>query len=72
MRTFQGQWTTLGFLALLTVAVIWYDVLAAQTWGLDATISRTIAWAFRRLPILYPLFWLWVGILIGHFGLPAE
>jgi hypothetical protein len=72
MTPFQSQWLTLGLLLILAIVVIWYDILAASAWGIDATISRTVGHAFRRLPILYPVFWFAIGVLVGHIGLPAD
>jgi hypothetical protein len=71
MTSFQAQWLTLGIILVLTIVVVWYDILAASAWGSDATISRTLAYAFRRFPILYPIFWFAVGLFVGHLGLPS-
>jgi hypothetical protein len=72
MPSFQSQWITLGFIVTMFWVVIWFDILAAHCWGPDATISRVLIATFRRCPVLYPIFWLSVGLLVGHFGLPAS
>jgi hypothetical protein len=58
--------------AAISILIVTYDLVAMHGLGPDATISRVMRRLFDRVPILYPLFWLWVGILIGHIGLPAE
>ncbi len=72
MTVQQGQILTLAFILATTAIVIGYDVLAARAWGREATISYVMRRTFDRWPILYPVFWLWLGILAGHIGLPTE
>jgi hypothetical protein len=72
MTTQQAQLITLAFLVTAITVVIAYDVSVCQLWGADATISRVMCRLFRQFPILYPMFWLAIGILIGHIGLPCE
>ncbi len=69
MTTQQGQLLTLVFILVITAIVIGYDVLADRAWGREATISCVLRRTFDRCPILYPVFWVWLGIMIGHVGL---
>ncbi len=72
LTTFQAQWMTLFFVLAVTFLVIVYDLLVIQTHGVDASISRVLRDCFEHYPILYPVFWLWIGVLIGHIGLPCQ
>jgi hypothetical protein len=72
MTESQAQFVTLAFIVAVMAVVIAYDVAACTVWGPDATISRVMCRAFRAYPILYPAFWLAVGLLVGHIGLPCE
>jgi hypothetical protein len=72
MTANQAQWLTLTFILIAAAGVIWYDVWVAMTWGPEVTISRVLRRLFNQVPILYPVFWLLVGLLVGHIGLPAE
>ena len=72
MTTQEAQWLTLAFIAATVTVVIAADVWLCWTFGPDATISRVMRRGFERWPILNPVFWLAVGIFIGHIGLPAE
>lgn len=67
----QAQWTTFAFILTMTIVVVAFDVVMASIWGPDATISRVTRRMFQSHPILYPMFWLWVGILIGHLHFPT-
>jgi hypothetical protein len=67
----QGQILTLWFCIGLSVLVAAYEHWAIATFGLDCSISRTLADLFRRRPTAAAVFLVWVGILIGHI-LPAR
>lgn len=68
----RTQWLTLAMVAAVTALAIAADVWLCCTFGPDATISRVMRRSFERFPILYPVFWLTVGVIVGHIGLPTE
>lgn len=68
----QAQWLTLAFVVAVTIVVIGYDILAIRAWGVEASISRVLRRLFEVYPTLFVAFIFWVGILVGHIGLPTE
>jgi hypothetical protein len=72
MPTNTAQWLTLTLIAIVMAVIVWYDVWVAIVYGPNATISRVLKRLFDGTPILYPVFWLAVGVLIGHLGLPTQ
>jgi hypothetical protein len=68
----QAQWLTLAFLVAVTVVAVGYDVLAIRAWGVEASISRVLRRLFTAYPTLFVAFIFWLGILVGHIGLPTE
>lgn len=68
----QQQWMTVAFVAAVTIVVLGYDMLVYQAYGCDATISRVFGRFFRRNPVAFAAFCVWVGILVGHLLLPAD
>ncbi|MGP0063540.1 MAG: hypothetical protein ACLQGP_08080 [Isosphaeraceae bacterium] len=68
----QAQWLTLAFVVAATIVVVGYDVLAIRAWGVDASISRVLRRLFIVYPTLFVAFVFWLGILVGHIGLPTE
>jgi hypothetical protein len=68
----QAQLLTLAFVAAVTVLVLGYDILAIRAWGVEASISRVLRRLFVVCPTLFVAFVFWLGILIGHIGMPAE
>ncbi len=72
MNSSQAQAMTLAFIVAVTLIVVAYDIGAYRFWGQRATISCVMQVVFRRVPILYPVFWISLGILIGHLRFPCE
>jgi spore maturation protein SpmA len=72
MTRVQGQWLTLGFILIVTVVVVGYDVWAYRTHGVNATISRVANRGFTACPSLFAAFVFWLGILVGHVFLHTE
>jgi hypothetical protein len=70
--TAKSQWYTLGFVIVVTVLVIGYDVAAIQAWGFQASISRVMRRLFGVCPTLFMAVVFWLGILVGHIWLPTE
>jgi hypothetical protein len=68
----QAQWLTLAFVVAVTVVVVGYDILAIRAWGVEASISRVLRRLFIVYPTLFVAFVFWLGILVGHIGLPTE
>jgi hypothetical protein len=68
----QAQWLTLAFVAAITIAVLGYDILAIRAWGIEASISRVLRRLFVVCPTRFVAFVFWLGILIGHIGMPTE
>lgn len=68
----QAQWLTLAFVLAVTFVVISYDVLAIRAWGVEASISRVLHRLFNVYPTLFVALVFWLGLLVGHIGLPTE
>ena len=68
----QAQWLTLAFVVAVTILVLGYDILAIRAWGVEASISRVLRRLFIVYPTLFVAFVFWLGILVGHIGLPTE
>ena len=52
-----------GFLVFSVVVLIVYDLFALYCWGVEATISRSIAINSKRYPII-PFA---IGVVAGHW-----
>jgi hypothetical protein len=72
MTTLHAQWLTLAFLAAATVIVLAFDVWVSLRYGVDASISRVVAWAFERWPTVAAAVVFWLGVLVGHVWLRAR
>jgi hypothetical protein len=68
----QAQWLTLGFVIAMSAIVIGYDVLIIRAYGVDASISRVLRRLFATSPVFWAAFVFWLGVMVGHFGLPSE
>lgn len=68
----QVRWLTFAFILVVTIAVIGYDLIAIHLWGVEASISRVLRRCFVFCPTLFVAFVFWLGILVGHIGLPTE
>jgi hypothetical protein len=72
MPSNQAQWATFALLAGISTLLLVWDLSILGIAGPPATISRVVRRLLHRFPILVPLLWLWVGILIGHLKLPCK
>ena len=72
LSSIQAQWLTLALVVGLTALFVGYDILAIRAWGVEASISRVLRRLFVFYPTLFVAFIFWLGILVGHIGLPTE
>jgi threonine/homoserine/homoserine lactone efflux protein len=68
----QAQWLTLAFIVAVTILVVGYDMIAIHVYGVDASISRVFRHLFGHHPTLFVAMVFWLGVLVGHIGLPTE
>jgi hypothetical protein len=68
----HAQWLTVGFIATVTAAVLWFDVWVTLRFGPDASISRVLADLAARWPTAAAAVIFWLGLLVGHVWLPAR
>lgn len=68
----QSQWLTLAIVVAVAVLVVGYDVLAIHAYGVEASISRVLRRLFGLHPTLFAALVFWLGVLVGHIGLPTE
>ena len=67
----RSEWLTLFYLAFMTAATIAYDIMIIRTAGPDASISRVLG-RLLQPPCLFTAAVFWLGLLVGHFWLPAR
>jgi hypothetical protein len=72
MPSNSAQWATFALLTGLSILIVLWDVSIALHAGPSATISKVARRLFTHFPILFPIFWFWLGVLAGHIGLPVE
>ncbi len=66
------QLATLLFIIGIALLVIAYDVAIQRVWGQEPTISRMMQQIFRWCPILQPILWFSMGVLVGHIFLHVK
>ncbi len=66
MDTDNQQRFVLLLTILITCAILTLDALLWSTFGYNATLSRTFDWVYKRWPICAAIFFIWVGIVVGH------
>lgn len=66
MSVNQQQWITLGFILILVLQILLWDVFAYLKWGSSATISQTLLVFSQQYPLVYAIGLVSVGITIGH------
>jgi len=68
----RPQIITLAFLLALSGLIVVYEMAMVGANGSDGTISMAVRWLFKRYPIMFCVFLIWIGILVGHIGFPIE
>lgn len=66
LSTAQAQQITFAGIVLITFAIVFLDVAMIRYHGREASISHLMVCAFERCPVGAALFFLWLGIWIGH------
>ncbi len=70
LTTSEQQWFTLLLIVAITTAILIADWSIWSTLGVQATFSHAFDALYRRWPITSAVFFLWIGVLVGHL-IPA-
>ncbi len=66
MTTSEQQWFTLLLILAITTAILVADWSIWSTIGIQATFSHAFDALYRRWPVTTAVFFLWIGVLVGH------